>query len=475
MTSPLMKAVRDRWPTAEAFYAERDDRTVRLVRDLPQYSGRPVEIILDPEEVGSPTGQRLLLVAANLMARWARDIRIVSVDAALAPALRRDGYTDLRERVLGEMQLADPFGNFRWSTGIGKGEAPGAKPLRLVLGSGRGLSWRELDPDDYLVHAYGWTALGRRGYVLSGDFSAPAAIAAAALAASIGVADVFKRAIGQGRANWLPAFAWNAWSQEFVTSPLDGVKWTEPPVGDVIPWSRTLLAGVGAIGSALVYFSDLGDPEPDVSLLDRDRVETSNLNRSPLFTVEHVLGGMPKTEVAARYLASRDIHATVLSGRWDELTAAVRDAGYECWVSLTNEEGAWATVPFQQPPVVVHGTTTSGWGFGVGRHVPGQDDCTYCRMPKPQAEFRGPCAMGEISAEPAAPIRASLPFLSAASAALLVAELWKVRLGEVEHVPNDVSADLQNGLPGLVALHRRVTKGCPGCRAAAVSRPPSAP
>jgi len=470
MMSELMKAIHERWPTAAAFYAERDDRTVRLVQDLPQYASRPVEIVLDPSEADTPTGQRLLLTAANLTSRWARRVRIVSVDADLVPALRRDSYVGLRERVLKEMWLADPFGDFQWTTEFGAGGGGDTGPLRLVLGRGRGVPARTLQPDDYLVHATAWTAMGRRGGILPRRFGAPAALPAAALAASLGVADLFKRAIGHPHTRWLPAFAWSTWSQRFIAWPFDEVPWLDPHVDDTVPWSRTLIAGVGAIGSALAYFATLGNPEAGVCLLDRDHVEASNLNRSPLFTVEHVLRGMPKTEAVARYLAADGLRTTILSGTWDELMTAVREGRFECWVSLTNEAGAWATVPFLQPPSVVHGTTTSGWGFGVGRHVPGLDDCTYCRMPRPQAEFRGPCATGDISPDPATRIRASLPFLSAASAAQTLAELWKVRSAEVEQLPNDVSADLANGLPGIVSLRRRANRDCPGCRAAALSR-----
>ncbi|GMV04692.1 MAG: hypothetical protein AMXMBFR53_09720 [Gemmatimonadota bacterium] len=466
----LMKAVQERWPTAAAFYAERDDRTVRLVRDLPQYASRQVEIVLDPREVDSPTGQRLLVTAANLTSRWARRVRIVSVDAELVPALRRDGSAGLRERVLKEMWLADPFGDFQWTTGFGAGGCGDTRPLRLVLGRGQGVPARTLQPDDFVVHATAWTAMGRRGGVLPGRFGAPAALPAAALAASLGVADLFKRAIGHPHTRWLPGFAWSTWSQQFIARPFDDVPWLDPQVDDTVPWSRMLIAGVGAIGSALAYFASLGSPEAGVCLLDRDHVEASNLNRSPLFTVEHVLRGMPKTEAVARYLAADGLRTTILSGTWDELTAAVRERRFECWVSLTNEAGAWAIVPFLQPPSVVHGTTTSGWGFGVGRHIPGLDDCTYCRMPRPKAEFRGPCATGDISSKPATQVRASLPFLSAASAAQALAELWKVRSAEVEQLPNDVSADLAYGLPGIVSLRRRAKRGCPGCRAAAVSR-----
>lgn len=91
------------------------------------------------------------------------------------------------------------------------------------------------------------------------------------------------------------------------------------------------------------------------------------------------------------------------------------------------------------------------------------------------AEFRGPCAEGDIAPrETSQPVRASLPFLSAASAALVLAEMMKLSLceggyswsGEVLSLPNDVAADLRFGLPAVIALKRITNPTCRGCCAA---------
>ena len=91
----LREQIAERWPTAAAFYLERDDRTERLVRPLAAYATRPVEIYVDPVAAESLAVQRIALVAANLTVRWARRVRvIVPRDARLHSALRRSGRTN---------------------------------------------------------------------------------------------------------------------------------------------------------------------------------------------------------------------------------------------------------------------------------------------------------------------------------------------------------------------------------------------
>jgi hypothetical protein len=210
-------------------------------------------------------------------------------------------------------------------------------------------------------------------------------------------------------------------------------------------------------------------------LLDRDKPETSNLNRSPLFTIKHVLEGVEKTIAARDYLEWQGIEVTAITGTWNEFGDRLAEEPFDLWISLTNEDGAWAMVPYQLPPIVLHGTTTSGWGFGSGRHIPRVEDCTFCRMPRPTSEFRGPCAEGEIHLEPTGQeVRASLPFLSAAAAALILAEILKLNSAYLAHdcidtiatSPNEVTADLRYGLPAVVSLKRRSTQACRGCQAA---------
>lgn len=238
-------------------------------------------------------------------------------------------------------------------------------------------------------------------------------------------------------------------------------------VPDVLDFGHTLLAGVGAIGSTILYLAGLMPMKGTLYLLDRDRVELSNLNQSPMFYIQHVLKSMFKTEVAGRFLAERGIDVQATNGTWREAGANLLSQSFDVLISLTNEDSAWAELPFQMPPLVLHGTTTSGWGFGAGRHIPKIEDCTLCRMPRPMAEFRGPCAEGEIETfAPSGVARATLPFLSAASASLVLAEFLKLSSASVTQLANDISADFRYGLPAVVTVKRLNDTGCRGCRAA---------
>jgi hypothetical protein len=461
-----------RWKTASDFYQERDNRTMLEVRYLTRYAVHPVEIYIDPSEVSTKAVQQIALLACNLTARWARHIRVITpLNVRLAEGLNRGGHIFLEQRIAVEMASADPFGDFQIISYEERAQQSGFEnPLRLFVGS-----WHKSSPsapefteDDYIVSAYSWTVTGRRGNKrskidISGEFAT--VVAATGLAASLGVADLFKRAVGHKREYWMPDFTWNLWSHSFTNDLPEKIEIY--PVDDSIDLGRTLLAGVGAIGSALVYLIDMMSLRGHITFLDRDRIETSNLNRSPLFTVEHALFEEYKTESAFRYLKRHKIELEVINGTWHESASRIITEPYDVWISFTNEDGAWAEMPFQMPPVVVQGTTTSGWGFGAGRHIPRRDDCTLCRMPRPEAVFRGPCAEGEIEeeVEAAPPARASLPFLSAASASLVLAELIKLNSPKIIHLPNDVSADLKTGLPAVVNLIRLANNNCRGCRA----------
>jgi ThiF family protein len=463
----MRRRIASRWPSADAFYAERDDRTLRLIEDLYAYADRAVEIIVDPTFSDDPTVQRIALVAANLTGRWARHVRVVIPrDAPLHADLRRDGLTTLAERVQREMVMANPFGDFRaveatWS------DSDGA--LRLYIGP-----WIKrpvgLEPDDYFVYACGWTGLARRADVITqlSDINLTEGTAAAAgLAGALGAADLFKRAIGHGRSSWMPTFSWDTWSSHLRLGASAWSSIEKRPAPTTLELERVLLAGVGAIGSAFIYLADMMPIAGALTFLDRDNVEITNLNRSPLFNILHVLDESPKTDAAAAYVARHGLQLSRLEGMWRQHAPQLSAAPFDVWISLTNEDGAWAEVPFQLPPLVLHGTTTSGWGFGAGRHIPRVEDCTLCRMPRPATEFRGPCAEGEVASAMAGnPVRASLPFLSTASAALVLALYLQLQCGGPVREPvNDISVDLGAGLPVVLGLVRQPTVGCRGCQA----------
>jgi hypothetical protein len=442
-----------RWPSATAFYAERDHRTQLEVNEIHSYAHMPVEIHIDQELASDVTLQRITLLAANLTARWARNVRVFVPHTELAPELRICGDRHLDVRVRREMEEADPFGEFHVGNLVSSRSS-----LRLFVGSSTHLSLTE---NDYVVDATGWTALGSRGGSQSKYDRQKAAAPVAALAAAIGSGDLFKRAVGHPQTEWLRQVIWSTWDHRLTDNP----SVNDPVVPEFADLGNLLLAGVGAIGSALLYILGLMPLGGRVTILDRDRVETSNLNRSPLFTATDVLLSRNKTDIASDFLRSCGIQTQVLQGTWRQHCQDIGSTVFDVWVSLTNEDGAWAEVPFQLPPVVLHGTTTSGWGIGFGRHVPRVEDCTACRLPRPHAEFRGPCAEGEITkSDNFESVRASLPFLSSASAALIAVELLKLHLAGASRLPNSVQADFRVGLPAVIAALIGSNKHCQGCQ-----------
>lgn len=452
--------IRTRWPEAATFYAERDHRTELAVAQLYKYAFAPIEIHVEARLGRDATIQRMALIASNLTARWARNVRVMVPDVRLEGALAIHGDKGLRERIAREMFKADPFGNFE----IGPLRRSDPQALRLRVGVDDAPSFPVADAD-YWIDACQWTAIGGRGEVVHRVESRNAVAGTAALAAAIGAADLFKRAIGHREENWIGSMHWCTWNHSLGAST--GRNVGAPASSEVVDLGDLLIAGVGAVGSALLYILSCVSCKGRVALLDRDGVETSNLNRSPLFTALDACLRRKKTAVGAELIGLMGCEVRTIEGAWHEHGERLSRDIFDVWVSLTNEGAAWAEVPFQLPPVVLHGTTTSGWGIGFGRHIPRVEDCTACRLPRPHAEFRGPCAEGEVNlSSNGAVSRASLPFLSAASAALIAVELHKLQFAMARFLPNAVWADFRNGLPAVVAQQLGPTQNCQGCQMA---------
>jgi hypothetical protein len=450
--------IRQRWPEPDMFYRERDQRTELEVRNLHSYVFRQVEIHVDPEQASDVTVQRIALTAANLTGRWARNVTVVVPKVHLAVTSATE--TTLGGQILLEMRAADPFGSFRVGDRAPTHLHADKSPLRLFVGPWE--NSESLVRDDYVIGASGWTAQGRRGTQSRFERRWPGSAAAATLAASIGAGDLFKRAVGHSPSDWLNRLEWSTWSHDFGRHLESAAFEPRPP--EVADIGNVLLAGAGAVGSALLYVLSLGPVLGRFTVVDRDQVDTSNLNRSPLFTAYDAATCRNKTDVAGALLHRMGLDVREILGTWREVGEPLSREPFDVWVSLTNEDAAWAEVPHQLPPVVLHGTTTSGWGVAFGRHIPRVEDCTFCRLPRPAAEFRGPCAQGDIAiaAQSNGP-RASLPFLSTVAASLLAAELTKLELPGVIAQPNAVEADFRSGLPTVLKMFRSATPGCPGC------------
>ncbi len=262
-----------RWPNAEAFYAERDHRTELAVHNLRHHVHSPVEIHVAREFAEDITVQRMALLAANLTARWCRNLRISVPAVPLALPLGIHGEQTLVERLRRELWEADPFGAF--SVGDLTASSSASICLRIGPHDNAASSFHE---SDYFIDASGWTALGWRSHRRPSYPRQPATAPAAALAAAIGAADLFKRAAGHPPQGWLAAVAWCTWNHALNADSEFGP--ADLAVSPVVDLGNLLLAGVGAVGSAVLYILSLTQPQGKIKIVSMLPIST-DLHSSP--------------------------------------------------------------------------------------------------------------------------------------------------------------------------------------------------
>jgi hypothetical protein len=110
-------------------------------------------------------------------------------------------------------------------------------------------------------------------------------------------------------------YGWDAWSQQATTAP----DTTAPDVESDLDLTGTVLAGVGAVGTAWVHtIWAVPGLRGTVELVDDDRegVATTNLNRCPLFGADSL--GQPKAKEAARICADGTIAWKPRRGRFQD-------------------------------------------------------------------------------------------------------------------------------------------------------------
>ena len=430
---------------AQSFYADRNSRT-NVVSGQSDYTRARIALSIGHGEAESPSGQVTFLLAANLLARWCRCVRLIAprgallhphVESVLAPQAGTvaDGGLQIAH-------AADPYGDF----------APAATPASA----------------DYHLHVAGDVPLGAypiagRGWLaLCGDAVGPprqgddSVLIGAVLAACVGSAQAFRAVLG------LPLLGpvrLSLWNLRGGTAAMDGPRFGRADLGHVY------LIGCGAVGSTIAYLLPLIRLTGILSLVDRDLVDASNLNRAPLFTFADI--SRQKTEVAAAHLRRAGIVVHEYPEWFDDAVAAGRifNSRPDLVVPTANDRGVRHAIQHQVPPLQIYGTTGRNWDAFLGRHIPLKEDCIACRFPAPRPEAEPPlaCATGRIPApmpESNEAADAALPFLSTAAAALAVAELMKAALDSYPANPNFACLDLRGNMNDVLVYQRPPDPTC---------------
>lgn len=448
--------------TEDEYYRRRGNRMRRLAPNL-QYQEVPVALTASERQAESTDGQATILAAANLLARWARNLE-VDVPNPMLSVPGPDDWT-LRDRIRSEVNRADPFCDLNYSS-------PKEDALILQVGS-------RSNPDcspDFAVSGDGWDAVGWKPD--EHDITLPERTGcfppAGQLAACLGTAQLFKLATGQPEESRFNSFRWRMWDHGMV--PLDevGQPSASPPSSPEV--GRILQAGVGAVGSNVVYFLAQGGVRADITLIDYDTVEFENLDRTLLFGAEDAAyhgnngdRGRPKAEAAKRTLSDVDqLEIEPFIGSWNDFVErGLSGKQFDAWLALANEERAWQSMAHNFPPLVVHGTTTGDWRVTLGRHIPFVEYCLHCRFGNGNDEtpsmICGKSKTTVRSQDESEEVHASLPFLSGAAAALVAGELLKAQKSSYRSQPNYVEADLKGPLGSILSMQRSAKSDCRAC------------
>lgn len=429
--------------SAEEFYRQRDDRTERA-SGVGRFAGATVSVSIGAREARRPSGQVLLLLTVNLLARWCRRIVLDAPAVGIDPGLLRDlgltAGTTLDAAALALARAADPFGSF---------ESGGARAgmIQLHVGPDR-------TGEAFNLLGRGWLALCGDA-ALRGDDEPDETRLGAVLAACVGTAWAFRAALGHAplpSAVRLSLFDFGAGAAA-GTGPVP----PNPSVG------RVLLVGCGAVGSAIAYLWPLAGLRGELILVDADGVEVSNLNRSPLFRAGDV--GADKVDAVAAHLARCGRGAERIPAWFDEaLEQGIMTPRPDVVIPAANERNVRERIQYQVPPLQIYGTTGRNWDVFLGRHRPLREDCLVCRFPRRKAP--GPamaCATASLPTASRAPDGApdvALPFASTAAAVLAVAELVKAAGARATPGPNFVALDFLGALDGFFVEQRSPVAGC---------------
>ena len=434
--------------TKNDWYQKRDDRTKRV--DTTGFESFSLDVIVSPRIKSSYSIQVMTVTSLNMLARWCRKIRVQIPDAK---SFLLNSLDEKIEKILQkELPRIDPYGEFAF----GNIEADEYGQI-LFIGSPE---QKIEQPNDRAVwiDSSGWIAgvgSGTPADTIKKDSSRNPV--GPAFASCLGVAELFRRAVGMpaslNKRSWYSMYDYSK-----INDPNEGVSASYVPRFD---FGRIHQVGCGAVGSSLDFLLSLTDWRAELHLIDYDKIEVSNCNRSLTFTANDAVNCRKKIDSCADILKG-NITPVKFDGSYGDFVKAGRflDFPADLILCLANEQNVWATIQSNIPPLTFHVTTTPNWAINFGRHIPKKEWCIMCRFSKDiDHHFTPPCSEGEIK-NPGKAIVGVLPFLSTTAASLILAEMAKIQLPDYP-VNNDfVAYSAKTAGSDFLQLQIKADDGC---------------
>ncbi len=417
----------------DEFYRQRDRRTNEYLGTTP-LDPAPVHVSVGREATKSRAGQTAATALLNLLARSHRVITvdIPSTKVPLLIDLPRDRASTLSEYLFNQMRAIDPCGDFRSSHSMPHGF--------LSIGVGK-----EADADCmWFIGAHNSIALLNKSQQ---DFdNSEGTLRGAALAACLGAAAMFRAQLHMETAPRVLS----CWNYE------DGDRAEEGPLSlEALNVGRVLMIGAGAVGSALGFWLRVFGEAGNWVIADKDQIAVHNLNRSLLFTAAEAGWpmGVPKYKCD---VVAEALHSAVPARAWYDEYVANNPSEFDVVLCLANERGIRHELSCRNFSVVLHATTGVNWTSQLHRHIPGVDDCVFCRAGEITPVQFG-CSTGEVVTAEGKRSDAALPFLSAASGLMLATLLQRLQAGGIHELDcNDWRWDFNS----LYRMSSRAKRSC---------------
>jgi hypothetical protein len=436
----------------QEWYHRRDDRTCR-VDGTAGFASFRLNVLVSEEVKDRYSLQLATYIALNILARWCRNISIMLPKGASSLLPPTSGLA-LASVLKAMMERTDPYGEFRFV------ETPETRKASLLT----------IGPQEGTVQdeAIGMDGSGWVGGVWKGqqhfqanerkDDHNPIG---PALASCVGVAEVFRDAVGIEAADRVPQW----FSLYDFGGAEEPTKLSNPSLPAGFDLGQILQVGCGAVGSSLDALLAMTRWTGNITLVDGDLVDPTNCNRSLAFDADDCAPSKKKVEVCARVLEGSGIKPLSYGKRFDDFVSAglFLNPAPDLVLCLANEDNVWSAVQNNLPPVVLHATTTRSWGTNLGRHLPKKDWCLLCRFRRElEHVFKPRCSEGEVGIAPETgqPVEGVLPFLSPLSATILLSEIAKLPDPNQRRPENFVSFSSKNRHGRFVSLRREPEPDC---------------
>lgn len=331
-----------------------------------------VTVEADRAVVAIPTGQHLMWMLLNLLARQSDEVGEIelAMPDGVRPAARLSplvpsgsdlktvleaGVEEINPRLLG------PGGESRTRVSVRIGPGPLSKDADLTLA----------------VSATGWAGyVGQIPAETIGDGENPVG---AYVGACLAAGEIFKhvRSMRDEAGTYARRMWLDAAEMRVVDEPAPG-----PSLPDGLRLPATIVAGVGAVANAFLHvIYPLEDLRVDLTLIDNDPegVTDTNLNRCVLFGLRHAATFHPKASTAASLMGNGRLVVEAVDDSWQAWRDEHSDRPLDLVISVVDKNSARHAVQDALPRLIL-GASTNDMRAQVNLYdVLGGGPCLRCR------------------------------------------------------------------------------------------------